>query len=66
MLCDDTTRFTTRAGAVAEIDADGILRFKVDATDENAIRFIQAIEDVLGRRLTGISAVAEGENQANE
>ena len=46
--------FNSNRGEVARIDADGIMRFTVDASDENAARFIACIETVIGRRVTGI------------
>lgn len=39
---------------VARIDSDGIMRFTVDATDENAKQFVELIEQVFNRRLTGV------------
>ncbi len=41
-------------GEVARIDADGIMRFSIDANDENAAKFIACIEAVIGRRVTGV------------
>ena len=46
--------FNANHGEVARIDADGIMRFTVDASDENAAKFIACIETVIGRRVTGI------------
>lgn len=46
--------FNSNRGEVARIDADGIMRFTVDASDENAARFIACIENFIGRRVTGI------------
>jgi hypothetical protein len=39
---------------VAKISADGVMRFTVDANDENAAKFVECIENFIGRRLTGI------------
>lgn len=39
---------------VAYIDSDGIFHFTVEANDENALKFIECIERVIGRRITGI------------
>lgn len=39
---------------VARIGPDGIMRFSIDATDENAKRFVDLIEQLVGRQLTGI------------
>ena len=41
-------------GLMAKITSDGILRFAVEASDENAEKFIKCLEDVFERRLTGI------------
>ena len=46
--------FEVNAQPVAVIGSDGIMRFKVDATDENAKRFVECIEKLIGRRLAGI------------
>jgi hypothetical protein len=40
---------------VARIDKDGIFRCRVDPTDENARKFVEAIESVTGRRLAGVA-----------
>lgn len=40
---------------VARIGSDGIMRFSIDATDENAKRFVDLIEQLINRQLTGIS-----------
>ena len=39
---------------IAELTEDGVFRFKVDATTENAERFITMIEEFLQRRVTAI------------
>lgn len=39
---------------LARITADGILKFTVEANDENALKFIECIEQAFARRLTGI------------
>lgn len=46
--------FNSNQGEVARIDADGIMRFTIDANDENAANFIACIETCIGRRVTGI------------
>lgn len=41
--------------AIASISAEGIMRFSIDANDENAAKFVECIEKyVAGRQLTGI------------
>lgn len=42
-------------GEIARVGKDGVLRFTVDANDENAAKFIACIETVIGRRVTGVS-----------
>jgi hypothetical protein len=39
---------------LARITPDGIMQFTVEANDENALKFIECIEQVIARRLTGI------------
>ena len=39
---------------VARIGSDGIMRFTVEANDENAAKFVECIELVIGRRLSGV------------
>ena len=39
---------------VARIDSDGIMRFSIDATDENAKLFVDLIEQLINKRLTGV------------
>jgi len=46
--------FTTAAGEVARISSDGIMSFKVAATDEHAREFVGLIEALLEVRLTGL------------
>lgn len=43
---------------IVEIGADGILRFKVDARDQNAAKFVEAMERLSGRKITGVDVVA--------
>ena len=43
-----------RGETISVIGHDGIMRFKIDANDENAVKFIECIEWQIGRRLTGI------------
>jgi hypothetical protein len=40
---------------VARIGPDGIMRFSVEANDENAARFVECIEMYIGRRLAGVT-----------
>lgn len=47
-LCGNASQTLT------EIDADGILRVRVDHTDENAAKFVECIENFLKRRMIGI------------
>lgn len=51
--CDVCT-FQSASEQVASISSDGIMRFTVDATDANAAKFVECIENVIGRRLTGV------------
>jgi hypothetical protein len=46
--------FGTGSGEVARISQDGIMRFTVEANDENAARFVKCIEGIIKTRLTGI------------
>lgn len=49
---------------VARIDADGTMRFSIDATDENAILFVSLMEMYLKRRLTGIEVTTKSADDA--
>lgn len=50
-------RFTANTNqTVAFIGTDGIMRFTVDASDENARNFVECIERCISRRLTGMEA----------
>lgn len=42
---------------VARISPDGIMRFTVEANDENAARFVECIERLFGERLAGVDVV---------
>jgi hypothetical protein len=41
---------------LAIVDANGVLRVKVEANDENAKQFVECLERAIGRRLTAVVA----------
>lgn len=47
-------RFFSDNQTIATISKDGVMRFAVEASDENAAKFIECIERVFNRRLTGV------------
>ncbi len=51
--------FNTGAGEVARISPDGIMRFAVEANDENAARFVECIEGFIKKRLTGVDVATK-------
>lgn len=57
-ITDNTPRelrfHTNMNQTVAVIGTDGIMRFTVDANDENARQFVECIERFISRRLTGV------------
>ena len=53
-LPPNTITFITGSGEVARISPDGVMRFTIEANDENAARFVECIEGLIKRRLTGI------------
>ena len=57
MTLASTVTFASHGKEVARISPDGILRFTVEASDENALRFIECMERVFVSRLTGLDVV---------
>ena len=57
MALTNTVTFASHGKEVARISPDGILRFTVEASDENALRFIECMESVFVSRLTGIDVI---------
>jgi len=53
-LPENTIASIHQAGILARISDDGIMRFTVEANDENAAKFVASIENVIKRRITGI------------
>lgn len=51
---------------LARITPDGIMHFKVDASDENAEKFVKCIENFLNVRLTGINAIKLDAGTSND
>ncbi len=54
--------FNSPGREVARIDADGIMRFTVEANDENAAKFVACIENFIGRKLTGVEVTKTNPN----
>ena len=52
---DNTIHFYSDVNKeICRIGPDGIMRFAVDASDENAAKFVECIENHLKVRLTGL------------
>ena len=59
-LLENTIVFSNMNGQLAEISPEGILRFTIEANDENAEKFIKCIESALQIRLTGLDVTKHG------
>lgn len=55
----NTFRFHGDNQVLAQITPDGILHFTVDATDENAAKFVALIEGLIGKKLKGIDVTSK-------
>jgi hypothetical protein len=49
--------FSSGSGEVARVTPEGVMKFSIEANDENALRFVECIERVIKKRLTGIDIV---------
>ncbi len=49
--------FSSGSGEVARVTPAGVMKFSIEANDENALRFVECIERVIKKRLTGIDIV---------
>lgn len=54
-----TFRFHGDNQELARITPDGIMHFTVDATDENAAKFVALIEGFTGKKLKGIDVTSK-------
>ena len=55
----DPLQIHTQAGRIATIGRDGIFRFCIEANDQNAAKFIECIERVVGKRITGVDVTVK-------
>lgn len=62
---ENTITFNNANNVTATISPDGILRFNIEANDENALQFIECIERVLDTRITAIKPTLTPEEPCN-